>query len=211
MVRFITDYDRKRGREHNFEHISAFHKVLVKRSLMTQDWIDMWGKILLFDALIGNTDRHQDNWGIIWTIHVDELISADQKPRYDFKVSAVLTPAFDNGSSLGREILDIKLEDFQNVDHLRRYIQRGTHHMKWSRLDDRKCGHAELISKYVGQYPDVKDILRKSINFNFASMTKAILELTEFNVAIPLSKQRAEFIVKLTEMRRDSLSNLLRG
>lgn len=26
---------------------------------------EFWGKVLAFDALIGNTDRHPDSWGII--------------------------------------------------------------------------------------------------------------------------------------------------
>jgi hypothetical protein len=28
------------------------------------NWQQWWVDALLFDALIGNTDRHQDNWGV---------------------------------------------------------------------------------------------------------------------------------------------------
>jgi hypothetical protein len=45
---------------------------------------------LLLDALIGNTDRHHENWAII------ELQRPDIEERY------VLAPTFDHASSLGR-------------------------------------------------------------------------------------------------------------
>jgi hypothetical protein len=48
---------------------------------------------LLFDVLIGNTDRHHENWGI--------MVLRDQgRPRLH------LAPSFDHASSLGRELAD---------------------------------------------------------------------------------------------------------
>jgi hypothetical protein len=48
---------------------------------------------LLFDVLIGNTDRHHENWGI--------MVQRDQgRPRLH------LAPSFDHASSLGRELAD---------------------------------------------------------------------------------------------------------
>jgi len=47
---------------------------------------------LMLDALIGNTDRHHENWGVL-------LTSSD--PR-----SAELAPTYDHASSLGRELTD---------------------------------------------------------------------------------------------------------
>jgi hypothetical protein len=32
---------------------------------MGKGWLELWVKMFTFDALIGNTDRHQNNWGII--------------------------------------------------------------------------------------------------------------------------------------------------
>ena len=45
---------------------------------------------LILDALIGNGDRHHDNWGVIVT---------SENGKFVFH----LAPAFDNASSLGRE------------------------------------------------------------------------------------------------------------
>lgn len=50
---------------------------------------------LLLDALIGNTDRHHENWAVLQT----STGSRSWSPR-------TLSPSFDHGSSLGREIKD---------------------------------------------------------------------------------------------------------
>jgi hypothetical protein len=51
---------------------------------------DVFVGYLMLDALVGNTDRHHENWGIL-------LTSAD--PR-----RAELAPTYDHASSLGREL-----------------------------------------------------------------------------------------------------------
>ncbi len=48
---------------------------------------------LVLDALIGNTDRHHENWGIL----------VKRTPR---GMTGIIAPSFDHASSLGRELLD---------------------------------------------------------------------------------------------------------
>jgi hypothetical protein len=48
---------------------------------------------LLVDALIGNTDRHHENWAVLESIGLSERC-------------AVLAPSYDHASSLGRELTD---------------------------------------------------------------------------------------------------------
>jgi hypothetical protein len=57
--------------------------------------VDLFVSYLLLDALIGNTDRHHENWGII------ERQSGTPQDRY-----AELARTFDHASSLGREMTD---------------------------------------------------------------------------------------------------------
>ena len=49
---------------------------------------------LVFDALIGNVDRHHENWGIL------------RKPLKDGSYRGRLAPTFDHASALGRELAD---------------------------------------------------------------------------------------------------------
>jgi hypothetical protein len=56
------------------------------------DGFDMFVGYLMLDALIGNTDRHHENWGVI---------TRRGQPR-------VLAPTYDHASSLGRELSDAR-------------------------------------------------------------------------------------------------------
>jgi hypothetical protein len=48
---------------------------------------------LVLDAVIGNTDRHHENWGIL-------------RKRMETSWQGMLAPTFDHASSLGRELVD---------------------------------------------------------------------------------------------------------
>lgn len=69
--------------------------------------VDEWGGAeamigyLMFDAWINNTDRHEQNWGVI----VPKAASADEVVRNS------LAPLFDNSSCLGWTILEGKKEE----------------------------------------------------------------------------------------------------
>lgn len=101
MKAAIKDFDHEKGRQHNFATIHTWFQLFQAASALTStpsnsralqlqpDWIHRWAAMLTFDALIGNTDRHQENWGL--------LVDVGSPPR----VSLELAPAFDNGTSLG--------------------------------------------------------------------------------------------------------------
>jgi hypothetical protein len=64
---------------------------------------------LLLDALIGNTDRHHENWAVI-----------DRRPPEGAKRLAELAPTFDHASCLGRELTDSRREEaFKTKDRNR--------------------------------------------------------------------------------------------
>ncbi len=57
---------------------------------------DIFVGYLMLDALVGNTDRHHENWGLFVRLAVQEL---------------ELAPTFDHASSLGRELSDAEREE----------------------------------------------------------------------------------------------------
>jgi hypothetical protein len=85
LSRAMPYYDRKKGKLHNFETITDIFTSWVH----VENWQYKWAEILLFDVIIGNTDRHQENWEIY--SHVSK----------DGRLVEELSPAFDNGTSLG--------------------------------------------------------------------------------------------------------------
>ena len=102
---FIEGYDinqQRPQREHSVKNIvSSLTELMGARSLDPMPFWDMELKALasyvLLDGLIGNTDRHHENWMVAHFI-VDQADQADVR----FEV----TPSFDHASSLGRELND---------------------------------------------------------------------------------------------------------
>ena len=66
LLKVHNDYDRKQGTRHNLHHNSVLTRALSQQTRLQPEWRQWWVDALLFDALIGNTDRHQDNWGFIF-------------------------------------------------------------------------------------------------------------------------------------------------
>lgn len=194
MINLIEDYDRKKGTQHNFSSVALFHKLLRNVWSIDTDWKNYWCDMLLFDALIGNTDRHQDNWGLLWG-H-----DASGKPRVR------PAPVFDNGTSLGHEILEQKMNKFSDRENLERYVTRGHHHMRWRQTDPKQQGHSEMMGTLVDLYPELESrIVSRLKAFDMEAFTSMIKVLTEFELLAPLSSMRAEFVIKLTEFRYNVL------
>jgi hypothetical protein len=58
--------DKKRGRPHSLRSNLNICRAL--QILSAREW---WLKTLVSDALIGNTDRHPDNWGFLARVDKD--------------------------------------------------------------------------------------------------------------------------------------------
>ena len=95
---------------------------------------------IVFDAVIGNSDRHQENWAFItenyWPSEIyrefDHIFLRIRSPK-------LMAPIYDNGSSLGRELNEEKVALLlNNVMQLERYIDKGTSEIHW---EDAKISH----------------------------------------------------------------------
>ena len=69
---------------------------------------------MVLDALIGNTDRHHENWGL-------RLHSPVARQTRVLSVA----PSFDHASSLGRELRDVRRSDLLANKQVEKYISKG--------------------------------------------------------------------------------------
>lgn len=203
MKAMIVDYDLKRGRQHNFEQIQTLCHVLASSHNTTplklvEDWPCAWTIMLAFDALIGNTDRHHENWGFL----------ADRSPTHP-RPNTALAPAFDNGTSLGHEFADRQFALFDDAAFIARYIRKGHHHLRWNLHDERQAGHAELLLKLIEKHPQCRDPMLKLLGFDSAALERTLLSLSELSLPVPLSPARAGFMLRLVQARRDHLLKAL--
>ncbi len=153
MASEIFGFDRKKGKQHNFISIEKYLSALNRKGCRVIDWLGYWCEMLLFDALIGNTDRHQDNWGLLW---------AQKQP------CVRMAPVFDNGTSLGYEILESKMNHFASPARMQTYIAKGRHHLRWQLNDSKQSQHIELLVQLLNKHP----ILKQRLQIKLALISK---------------------------------------
>lgn len=195
MQAMIEGYDRDKGREHNLNTIFSFSRLLKQHYNLNQDWKEYWGLCLCFDALIGNTDRHQENWGVLWN-------KSSGNCRF--------APFFDNGTSLGHELFPSKfLKTIKDEQMLAAYVRRGCHHMKWNLGERRRLPLIEGVRLYCEKFPNIIQVLVDKLNWKDDTLAEILSELTTFNIKSPLTSERTEFIFKLTQYRKNLLLKTL--
>ena len=155
-----------------------------------------WARILTFDTVIGNTDRHPENWGVVFPAE-----TSHERVR--------LSPAFDNGTSMSYELAEDAFKRFDDEAHARKYLTRrryAKHHMRWSLDETRSMNFYELVSRLVSEYPETRSAVLGSLAFTEEDLRVRLDPLA----AIPvdqrsrLTRPRLSFTLKLI-MKRTTL------
>ena len=175
--------------------IFSFSRLLKQNYNLNQDWKEYWGLCLCFDALIGNTDRHQENWGVLWN-------KSSGNCRF--------APFFDNGTSLGHELFPSKfLKCINDEIMLAAYVRRGCHHMKWNIEEKKRLPLIEGVYLYCKKFPDIIPILIEKLNWKNDTLGEILSELTTFDIKSSLTPDRVKFVLKLTLYRKNLLLKTL--
>ncbi len=98
---------------------------------------------LVLDAVIGNTDRHHENWGL--------LLRKLEGNKWD----GFFAPSFDHASSLGRELRDEKRDRLMAEDRVGRYAEKGHGGIYWSVDERRGPSPFELVRRASHAHPDL--------------------------------------------------------
>lgn len=188
-------FDRKRGDRHNLLDNTKLLRAFTRSKILEPGWRQWWVDALLFDALIGNTDRHQDNWGFIF-----------YKMGETFRCR--LAPLFDNGTSLGSERFVDRVRGWTDED-FERYIAKGTHHARWSLADEVPVrGHFSLLERALAKWPDTREPARARLNFTQAEISDLLSDLVRFDMLVPCCPERMAFWLRLLSRRHEFLKTL---
>lgn len=183
--------DKKRGRPHGLiENILLCRAMKARSARGTADW---WAGTLAFDAMIGNRDRHPENWGFL--VHNDAEIGDVLR----------MAPLYDNGVSLGYETLDGRFDPAWSEDRARAYVAKGVHHCGWSHEDDKSAQHALLCGRLADRYPSVRPTMQAMTAMADADVSQILEWATAFDGPLPFNVGRAAFVATLTKVRRDAL------
>ncbi len=153
--------------------------------------------MLLFDSLCGNTDRHQENWGLVRDATSNHTLWH-------------LSPCFDNGTSLGYELSEAYQSKWTNEKY-ERYIEKGFHHMKWRRRDQKRIPHIGFVQMMASLSPESKiaGMVHPLERFNLAVLRDTLTLLSSISMPVMLSEWRANHIHRLVELRREKLLRAL--
>jgi hypothetical protein len=208
---------------YTFEAIENALKQFQLQGFM-QDILEM----IVFDALIGNGDRHQENWGFIvdydavskalerltpFASPEGEIITLD---NIHHKEPIRFAPIYDNGSSLGRELVDTRVNELLNSSKsLTSYVNKGVAEIHWR---GKKLSHFELIKNLSkAQY---KNIVNNVIGRIVSKFDEALIEemvnridiwVPEFLRAHKIPYPRKRLIFQIIKARFAILKDLING
>lgn len=198
LQKLFAEFDREKGTRHNIVDNAALMRALSfdEKIRFETDWRQWWVNALLFDSLIGNTDRHQDNWGFIFSNRGDHT-------------GCALAPLFDNGTSLGHELFVQLVEDWKE-DRVARYVARGTHHVMWSLKDEAPIRqHLGLLHRALTEWPQTRVSVERRIDVSHEQLDKVVADLASLDSPVPLSSGRLTLVLRLLKFRLDQIKAAL--
>lgn len=184
-VSILTGYDNTYEPENkNSYSFYTFH--FIKSAIDSfnfSQYINDIIKTIIFDSIIGNSDRHQENWGFITPYKETEIntqqanilfnklknkfktikealkkIDADSNSVFKVKIlkmEGVYAPIYDSGCCLGREKTEDAVKQMLNDKiMLDSFINRGKSEIRWGEKGD-KLNHFELVRNIREEFPDI--------------------------------------------------------
>lgn len=205
FYREIKGFDKEKGTQHNLLTAQQLNIDFIGNDQIYDFW-----SMMMFDSVIGNTDRHQENWGYLLNLSPNSKSVARRKGE-NFSVKLRFAPWFDNGTSLGYQILLRKFEQWDGT-RLDNFIRKGCHHFRFAPDNLTQIGHLEsmeFISKHNARVRSL--LLRKLKAFDMDSFKKTMTHLVDLPMPIHarLSKSRSDFIVRLTSRRIEMIMDKL--
>jgi hypothetical protein len=195
-------------------------------------------EIIVFDSIIGNSDRHQENWGVIPKYQEIRETLEETTKEVNFNVWEILTrkramgivdnalisnnikphefaPIYDSGCCLGREHTDDKvLKMLDDSQMLNAYIMNGKSEIHWMG-EIKKRKHFELIELLLKNNLTTTRsyITRVRDRYNPDSIEKLINDidknLPENLSHFKLSDSRKKLMYKLVTLRIEKLIKYL--
>lgn len=196
--RYMPGFERTKGRDHTLDLLLRIMQGEEEAGLV-DDHVLYGTKVFLFDAIIGNSDRHQDNWGILWRS------TGDVAGRI-----GSMSPAFDNGTSLGYELLEDDLPSRIAHDRLANYVARGRHHLRAVAGERHGYGHVELIEKWLRRFPQTREPMAAMLGqASREGVAQTLDQLTQAPERAGISNIRLRFVLELLNYRVNSLRGIV--
>lgn len=184
----IMEFDETYNREDLQGEKEIYNFDLLFRTFNKYDEIEELYKMVIFDTLIGNTDRHQDNFGVI----------RDEKTgKHRF------APLYDNSSSLGRELpiqrVQLMLKD-ENM--FQSYIRKSSTPIRWGAdWHKKRLNLFDLYFRVKNKYPQIQNYIHHIEALN----NQCIVKIIDRIPSTVMTDSHKELVYKILVTRRDKL------
>ncbi|MFT4776599.1 MAG: hypothetical protein ACI9B7_000970 [Oleispira sp.] len=187
-------FDDKLGTQHNLTDLNIICRAMSQHEALSDKPIDWLTDMFLYDSLIGNTDRHQVNWGFIF--------------KQDS--TSCLSPLFDNGTSLGHERFIDQVSKW-DINKFNSYLMKGNHHLRFTRQDPKlRIGHMTSIEMLARRKSSKDRMLDKLSKFDLDSALEEIEKLTSIECDERFTKDRYRWIAKIITARHMKIIEILK-
>lgn len=140
---------------HTLESIFAALGAIFPETGQRRKAMRQFADYCVLDALIGNVDRHHENWGVLWqVVRTGDLDASEMNREHDIAGQYQLAPSYDHASSLGRELTDKKRGGLLKSGQVSAYVRRG-HGGIFLAECAKGANPLELVAAAVRRYPDV--------------------------------------------------------
>ena len=195
----VLGYDPKkafRQSDHTLKNIMAS----IERTLMSPTSAKraktILAQYLMLDALVGNTDRHHENWGFL-------------VKQVGDRWEGMPAPTFDHASSLGRELVDTGegkcRKRLLGEGLVGKYAEKAHGAIFWNSSDSRGLSPLELVRRAVKDYPDLFASALDRLDRVDRKTLESIIERVPMDWMTPLAR---EFALDLMCYNYEELSKL---
>lgn len=187
--------DRKKRREYlTFEEVERAIKHVYKKE--SDDLLHNLVKMVTFDAILGNNDRHFYNWGVIGNIRKKDS-------------GVVFSPIYDSSRGLlwnktEDSVKKMYIQSLTDSKIIEGYIQKSKPRMSFE--DSPNCNHFDLINYLVKKNDKYRIIVKYLVNLD---KQKDILVKMEQELRPFFGKERFSLMKKIIILRFEKLRNFL--
>lgn len=223
---FIADFRIINKPVHSYQQVVHICQAVSEFSPFIDKFIDM----IILDAVVGNTDRHTENWAFIIEIDIkikdlkikpelalwptirdffknvfvdhDKHVMLKGKINLETKTKYSFAPIYDTGSCLGREIQDTVIPDMlKDQQRLEAYINRSKHEICWY---NQKLNCFELLKNILNIAPvSVKNSCKRIFEVHAAGSLNTLVDSIDSKV----DEEVAESFITL--QRKELIKKLL--
>ena len=163
---------------------------MIKKALEPFGLFDEFLPILIFDFLIGNTDRHQSNWA---------MIMKDKKMQ--------LSPLYDNSSSLCAYVAESKIDQYLGNDLILWKSLVDTKSKSIIRItcqDKRQPSHLEMVKCIKNNYYEqTRDIVKRVETFMTEETISAIVDKYKEVLSVKKGKLIIKYLLSKTQLLKE--------